>query len=463
MTHFDLSSIADHDTVQQNPHKGWYHHWYDNGIKQYPPDRDEELAACPGLGLIYLRVPWCELEPSEGDFRWELLDDIIDRWTPRLVRFALRITCRETSYDFATPEWVVKAGARGGRVEREEWGRKPWQPDWGCPIFLDKLERFHRAAAAHWLHHPGLDHVDLGSYGTWGEGHTWPAQTPNPTVDVMRQHLDLHCRCWPGTQLVVTDEWLGWDRSEPEMEALTEMTLAAGATLRDDSFLVDYYVKQYRDKACIMRPQLFERFWRTKPTILEHDHYGAVVKAGNWRGGDGREFGAHLVRRALEITHATWTGWHGSAKDWLRDNPQLTAEIANRVGYWYFLESVRIISPGVAGGELRLDLRWRNRGVAPAYQLYRVQLRLRSTDGERILETAGSDNRLWMPDTNDEVAQESVTAAIPGGISPGDYELSLRMTTLDCASVRPIRLGMHHSRRDSDGWYRIGRFVLPPG
>ncbi len=460
MPHIDFADAADFASVQANPHKGWYYHWFDNCLDKYPLVDEAPLLACPGLGLIYLRVPWCDLEPAEGDFRWELLDGVIERWAKRGVRFALRLTCRESSYDFATPEWVVQAGARGGRVEKEEWGRKPWQPDWGCPIFLAKLERFHRAAAEHWLRHPAFDHLDLGSYGTWGEGHTWPAATPPASVPVLLQHLDLHRRCWPGAQLVVTDEWLTWGRSREETEVLTAAMLATGVTLRDDSLLVDSFIHGRRDTATIMYPGLFDAFWRLRPTILEHEHYGTVVKEGNWRGRNGSEFGAHLVRRALELTHATWNGWHGWAADWLKDNPDLTAEIANRVGYWYFLESVDLPVDIAPGATLKMACCWRNRGVAPAYRQYPLQIRLRGPGGERILTTSGSDNRLWRPDSQDNVLHEQITTTLPADLAPGDYELALRLSTQDVLGERPIRLALRAERRDADGWYAIGRLSV---
>lgn len=30
----------------------------------------------PGVNVIYFRVPWCELEPAEGDYRWDIIDSV---------------------------------------------------------------------------------------------------------------------------------------------------------------------------------------------------------------------------------------------------------------------------------------------------------------------------------------------------------------------------------------------------
>jgi hypothetical protein len=44
----DLKPHWDETTVLRNPHKGWYHHYFDNGIRNYLPQNDAELEAVPG-------------------------------------------------------------------------------------------------------------------------------------------------------------------------------------------------------------------------------------------------------------------------------------------------------------------------------------------------------------------------------------------------------------------------------
>jgi hypothetical protein len=50
------------------------------------------------------------------------------------------------------------------------------------------------------------------------------------------------------------------------------------------------------------------------------------------------------------LLHATYIGYHGDAREWLADNPELTKELLNRCGYWLFPEVHRVAGPLVAGG-----------------------------------------------------------------------------------------------------------------
>ena len=160
-----------------NPDMGWTMHFYSNipdnyGSKLEPSDTLDDF---PGLSTVYLRVPWAFLEPEEGKFNWALFDTPAQRWIAKGKRVALRVTCSENWIALATPEWVRKAGAKGYNYEfgkgRSEKGWT-WDPDFGDPIFLQKLDRFLAALAARYDGNPNVAFIDIGSYGLWGEGHT---------------------------------------------------------------------------------------------------------------------------------------------------------------------------------------------------------------------------------------------------------------------------------------------------
>lgn len=103
-----------------NPDKGWYHHFFDNDVNKYLAASDDEIALFPRMDHVYLRLAWAYLEPEEGRFRWEVIDEPIARWTARGLGIAFRISCKETAslhrpeQVFATPRWVRDAGAQGG-------------------------------------------------------------------------------------------------------------------------------------------------------------------------------------------------------------------------------------------------------------------------------------------------------------------------------------------------------------
>ena len=165
-----------------NPDKGWYHHMLDNGVGRYLIQDESELINFPGMDHLYLRLAWAFLEPEEGEFDWSWIDDIVEKYVPMGYQVSFRISCKETGgkphavpeeingVRYATPSWVEKAGAKG--VVPTEFGPPAWTPDWDDPVFLEKLDNFHRAFAAKYDGKPWVRYVDIGSIGEWGEGHT---------------------------------------------------------------------------------------------------------------------------------------------------------------------------------------------------------------------------------------------------------------------------------------------------
>ena len=76
MERTNLERVWDDRKICANPHKGWYHHYYDNALTVYGPllKPDDFLTDFPGLNHIYLRVDWSHLEPAEGQFAWDVID-----------------------------------------------------------------------------------------------------------------------------------------------------------------------------------------------------------------------------------------------------------------------------------------------------------------------------------------------------------------------------------------------------
>jgi hypothetical protein len=197
----DLTAMQDASRVLVNPHKGWYHHYPDNHIKKYEIAKDSDLVEFPGMDHVYLRLAWGYLEPKEGQFDWPVIDRIIDKWTARGLGIAFRISCRETSSDrieqqFATPRWVMEAGAKGGHylMGKATGPEGPWEPAYDDPIFLAKLDRFLEAFAARYDGKPWVRYIDIGSIGDWGEGHAWGGSRKECGLAVRKQHVDLHLK-----------------------------------------------------------------------------------------------------------------------------------------------------------------------------------------------------------------------------------------------------------------------------
>ena len=67
---------ANTDEALINPGMGFYFYQYSNRLWAYGSQQEpgDTLDWFPGCSTIYFRLPWCELEPEEGDYRWDLID-----------------------------------------------------------------------------------------------------------------------------------------------------------------------------------------------------------------------------------------------------------------------------------------------------------------------------------------------------------------------------------------------------
>ncbi len=197
-----------------NPGMGWQLHHYDNGIERYGLDLEasDTVDEFPGLSSIYLRLAWSYIEPEEGKFNWSIVDTPAARWIAKGKQVAFRFSCSESGRNqpYATPEWVRKAGAKGhfaipGKGVSPEG--KIWEPDYDDPIFLEKLDHFLAAAAARYDGNPEVAFLDVGSFGMWGEGHTFSGSVLPYSAATIRRHIDLHRKHFRRTLLAANDDF----------------------------------------------------------------------------------------------------------------------------------------------------------------------------------------------------------------------------------------------------------------
>jgi hypothetical protein len=445
---YDLSAFADESRVLTNPHKGWYHHYYDNDVAKYGVrlERGDRLLDFPGLATLYLRLPWCELEPEEGRFAWQILDRVIDEWLPTGRTFAFCVSCKETNpkYVFATPEWVRAAGARGDFIARADGSPGNWEPDYGDPVFLEKLEAFHTAFAARYDGKPWVEWVTIGSYGDWGEGHTCSSSRREWPVAVLKKHIDLYRRLYRHSRLEANDDLVGSRTDRVGAEELRRHIDGCGLSLTDHGISVDWFAKHYgpstlRDAAWLRRSA--ER----TPVVLELEHYHLTVKHGNWKAGE-------PLRLAIEETAATFAGFHGCARTWLADNAPLGRRLANRLGYWIFLRALSLPLHARRGGSVEFALTWENRGVAPLYFPADLRLRLEPVHAGvpfvlPVATVAGSET----------VPGESRTLfanlALPQELPAGEYLISLSL--VDRRLGRPLQFACRETAVTQDGYHLL--------
>lgn len=463
----DLTPLQDAQRLLVNPHKGWYHHYPDNHIDKYKIASDADLLDFPGMDHLYLRLAWAYLEPAEGQFRWEVIDSLIEKWTRHGLGIAFRISCRETSTDrpeqqYATPRWVMEAGAKGGHyLKGKATGPEgPWEPVYDDPIFLAKLDHFLEAFAARYDGQPWLRYVDVGSVGDWGEGHCWSGSRQECGFAARKQHVDLHLKHFQRAQLVVSDDYVYALKDPAERQALHEYVLSKGISYRDDSILVKGYLPGTSATFTVRSPGFFADAFPRTPTVFELEHYGAVKREGNWdarpdsllaKHGGGKT-GPDFFRGALGLLHASYIGYHGDAREWLADNPKLTGELLNRCGYWLFPTAIELPAEAAVGASVPLVLTLENRGVAPPYVPFELRVKV-AVDGIDFIQVAVCDAKSWLPGKKLSIPCD---LALPGELPAGTAEIRIGLfDSSGAGEARPIEWALQEALRDDEGFYRV--------
>jgi hypothetical protein len=416
-----------------NPGKGWAIHFYDNGVPSYGQRINiERPFEFPGAGMAYFRLAWAYLEPEEGVYDWSLIDPWFDYFVSQGLQVGFRITCAEThDLAYATPEWVREAGAVFYQIREVE--EPHFEPDYGDPIFLEKLDGFLAAFARKYDGDPNVAWIDVGTIGVWGEGHPgYSAQGP-VSQEVYQRHIDLHHKHFRETRLIANDDF-----GEPV--ALYARGLGEG--LRDDSVCV-YEDPYYRST------HLMERFWRHAPTVIETGHWEWALHEGTWD--------ADAVRQCVEDYHASWVSVHAFPDDFLAAEEDLVRDLAGRMGYWLFLTEAVIPRALRPGDGFALRLRWENRGVAPLYRNYAVAFALLDEAGDPVW--SAGDDRCDLRQIGPGEGLETVHSyRLPEYLAPGSYRLCVALSP----SVEPIApaIALPLAGRTDGRWHPLGELTL---
>lgn len=355
---------ADTGAALVNPDMGWVVYFYSNvptnyGSQLEPSDTVEDF---PGVSTVFLRIPWSMVEPEEGKFNWAILDTPAQRWIAKGKRVGINITCSENWTAYGTPEWVRKAGAKGvWYAFGQHTSPVPtaaawcWDPDFGDKIFLQKHENLVRKLAERYDGDPNVSYVHIGSYGLWGEGHTFmSSKVPDDKADkIVRKHIDLYTKHFRKTLLAISDDIVGHDKPGRHFP-LTDYALSKGVSIHDDSILVQAPPRHW------YHAEMAQEFWPTLPVILEHEHYGGSKARGNWGSGI-------LLLKAVEDYHASYMSIHWWPHIELEENRELIDKINLRMGYRLQLREMSWPEKVAIGEPFKVNSKWANAGVAPCY------------------------------------------------------------------------------------------------
>jgi len=393
-------------------------------------------AEYPTQTVAYFRWTWDELEPSDGRYNFDLVDNVIRQATDRGETVAFRIM---TVYKGSTPEWLLEKGVDSVAVGGDVF------PDHNNPLFLTYHERLLRAFGERYAGRPEIDSVDIGSVGCWGEWNT--ACCTGPKKEACK-------RFFPNqkNKLLITD-WYFQNFPDTPLVMLVggpvEYAASKGAGWRGDcfgdygTFRPDWNHMDNVYGPAVRKPAVGNA-WKTAPVQFE-----VCEDMQNWydRGFDIDR----ILQKGLE--------WHGSVLN-AKSSPvpvpwrAKVDEFLKKFGYRFVLRELTHTAEVRQDGSLFVKSRWENKGVAPIYHPWPLAYRLRS-DADRVIATwrSGANLRSWLPGPHE--VEEVVE--IPARIPAGTYHLDIAILSQD-GNKASVALGIAGKRPDK--WYPISNVKI---
>lgn len=413
------------DTLFANPGAGW--------MSQNRSPKGEPRFPC---SVAYIRFGWADVEPAEGQYNWRLIDDVIAAWKPRGATVSMRVmTCSAHSAGYYTsPKWLFDAGCKG--FEYEVGGDDPTsggkritriEPDYADPLYLAKQGAFLKALGQRYDGHPGVEFLDIGSYGNWGEWHT---KHPAP-VAVRTSIVDLYLNAFKKTPLVFMSD---------DAEVLA-YALQHGTGFRRDGVGSPWHEKNWIGSKKYEACQGMADTWKRSPVVFEWFGDYDYLKSRKWSFDDAVNF---MLANHVTLINDNFGRFPPEAL------PQLN-KLARLAGYRFVLRELSHPKAVKRGANLDVNMRWANVGVGKLYRPFRLRLSLLDAAGQQAFDAeAKADPRDWLPGERD-LAE---TLQLPATLKPGDYALTV--TLADPSGQRPpLRLAMDAPERS--GCYAVSR------
>jgi hypothetical protein len=485
---------AEVDGVVNNPWMGWGL-WagpiYFDGT---PRTLEENTIAFGGDAPADTGVPlfdwvlvdwmWADLEPREGQFRWEELDAVIEYWASRGKQINLRVWVTDDpgwngapGASEVCPNWVYEAGLRWHPYVGEDHTPKR-EPDYADPsyeqVYLPRLQNLLTALAERYdrPRHP-FNFLGCMGYGQWGEWHTmwsryaWPSKQVKH--DTLARIVNTYGDTFKHVDLAISYcfDTFNFDGHSPAGEAWGSFH---DRVAHDDP--EDFKYRQALDVALecgflLGRHGFIDGLWYTDRVIMEAEwRRTALYAEANWSYLDVKNHGTHgTVDENVDVMlewHSNYGHFYTDAAGYQRAMDEDAESFARGLksgglGYRLVLTEAAFPDQVRPGQLLLLKQRWANRNVGRCYKRHPLGLFLLDQAGREVYSEMDKsfDQTSWVRGQSYELTS---IFHLPAGLPEGVYDLRIAMT--DWEGNPALRLAI--TGDDANGYarrkcYRLGQ------
>lgn len=458
----------------RNPGMGWLIYIDQDGSTLTPghPGRyldaatwwREMEAAAAQASILYIRLPWAELEPVEGRYAWEhnanfqaMVQGARERGL--MLAFRVYVDCSDCQLQ-ATPPWVREAGARGRlQVENPGAGGPKWNPFLEDAVFRAKFEQFIAAFAREFDDPARVTFIDAEGLGRWGEMHTYHLEDRARYVELGRDCSRWIVRTYRRhfRRVLLGHQFQNWSLGK---DIDDEILGPCGYLARRDGLASPIWFKQEEKDR-------LKSYWPRTPVFAENCYWHTVSNEKWWQG-DGyasrRAVFEALLRDAEEV-HANTLDLRISedAHAWLNECPDLVRKFQLQGGYRLSPVTVNLPRQMGVGQQILIRHTWKNAGwgrlpgdmpqwrgrFAVAFAL------LRSDDTPAGIVLSAVDPSGWLRGQELVFEDRIDFTAVPRGV----YRFALAIVDTTQAMSPAITLAVTEERTPA-GWYPVAEVAV---
>lgn len=430
---FSSSEITD---VLNNPYMGW------------APSAERGPYIQPHR-LVYVGLKWSDLEPVKGNFAWTAIENKfkLSYWFGRKIKIVLRFIMDypgEANH-MDIPAWLYQE--INGDGSRYSGG---FSPNYKNPSLISNHRRVINALAQRYNNNPGLAFIQIGSIGHWGEFHTLYLKASDtgymPDISISNQYVTHYLSAFTNKRLLMRRPFQ--IAKDNNLGLYNDMFADKTETERHIRYFNNGYANTGNWGFAAGDYPAMPDFWKYGPSAGE---FGGVITQFL---SDATI--AQTIRLATE-SHTSFLGPRCPADPTKGTAPQKNIDaLHNIMGYRFVLQSTSLEELVQPGSTVPVTMVWNNKGVAPFYYDWPLELSLINNNGSIVLKTAlDEDIRSWLPG----IRTINVSMVIPENLPEGTYNLCIAI--IDPETNSPgIDLAITGKR--SDGRYSIGNITVKP-
>lgn len=421
------ASPSELNTVLANPGMGWQSCDKVNTSGQ-------DAQGFPNT-VAYVKYYWRNIETADNVYNWSSMDNHLNQAYNNGQKWAFRIIVVEPTV--SAPDWLRNQGVPGFWFEAEG-GPQVWTPDFNNATARQKHRDFLQAVANRYGNHPGLDHVDIGSVGMWGE---WHFGETDPFVPMPNQtSLNL-----------MIDQYFDLFPNKPKIAQLEHQDSLTYAIQRGAGFRGDCWGNMNWQNR-ISPPGMYamridgadaHEAWRTAPLAMESCWTMQYWANQGWDVD-------YILQWAVD-NHVSQV--HNKNSPVPSNKIGAVNEFLKKIGYRYVLKKISHLASAPAGSALTLEMDWENKGNAPNYGNHRLGVQIRNSGGQVVATiVTPTEVKNWLP------GAFSVDQAITlPNLAPGQYTIAI--SVVDPSSGQP-KVVLANSGKDAGGWYPLTTLTI---